>query len=60
VQTALPDALVARLDPIRTALHGAPNAVLPVVGSGLSQGLLSWTKLLEQLIAQVEPMIATR
>ncbi|WP_437990383.1 SIR2 family NAD-dependent protein deacylase [Sorangium sp. So ce145] len=33
--------------------------MLPVIGSGLSQGLLSWTKLLEQLIATV-PTAVTR
>jgi hypothetical protein len=49
----LPPFLVAQLDPLRAALHTGPNAVLPVVGSGLSRGLLSWTKLLEQLISQV-------
>ena len=39
---------------IRSRLHGGGNAVLPIIGSGLSRGLLSWTRLLEQLIAEVD------
>jgi SIR2-like domain len=50
----LPASLVDQLEPLRARLHAARNAVLPIVGSGLSRGLPSWTKLLEQLIAQVE------
>ncbi len=50
----LPAPLVDQLDPIRARLHAGPNAVLPVVGLGLSRGLLSWAKLLEQLIAGVD------
>jgi formylglycine-generating enzyme required for sulfatase activity len=48
--------LRAALDPIRELLHGPTrNAVFPVVGSGLSQGLISWRGLLEELIAQASP-----
>jgi hypothetical protein len=44
------------LDPIRELLHGPTrNAVFPVVGSGLSQGLISWRALLEELIALAHP-----
>jgi hypothetical protein len=50
----LPARLVEELEPIRARLHAGGNAVLPVVGAGLSRGLLSWTKLLEQLIALVD------
>lgn len=49
----LPVALRTQLDLIHARLHGSRNAVLPVIGSGLSRSLLSWTKLLDQLIAQV-------
>jgi formylglycine-generating enzyme required for sulfatase activity len=47
----LPDALVRDLEPLRKLLHGdTPSVVLPVVGSGLSPGLLSWRGLLIELI----------
>jgi hypothetical protein len=57
--TTLPIALQKELAVIHARLHGGTNLVLPVVGSGLSRGLLSWTKLLEQLIAKV-PTAADR
>lgn len=46
--------LLQALDPIRTRLHEQRNTILPVIGSGLSRGLLSWTKFLEDLIVKVE------
>jgi hypothetical protein len=49
----LPAPLISQLVDIRARLRGSKNAVLPVIGSGLSRGLLSWTKLLEQLITEV-------
>lgn len=50
---SLPDKLVQALSPLKKLLHAGPNTVLPLVGSGLSRGLPSWTKLLESLIAEV-------
>src|SRR3954470_10831016 len=46
--------LLEQLEPLRKQLHAGSNAVLPVVGSGLSRGLLSWTDLLKKLIAHVD------
>ncbi len=52
----LDPALRAALGPIRELLHGPTrNAVFPVVGSGLSQGLISWRALLQELIALASP-----
>lgn len=49
----LPEALRQRLDPLRQRLHSAPNAVLPIIGSGLSlPALPSWGALLRQIIAR--------
>jgi hypothetical protein len=46
-------ALIEKLTPLKVALWGSRNAVLPVVGSGLSPGLASWRGLLERLIDEL-------
>jgi hypothetical protein len=45
--------LIDRLTPLHNLLWGPRNAVLPVVGSGLSQGLSSWRDLLSGLIDEL-------
>ncbi|MCC6556637.1 MAG: SIR2 family protein [Polyangiaceae bacterium] len=50
----LPPHLATRLHDLRALLHGgARNAVVPLIGSGLSRGLLSWSKLLDDLIQEL-------
>jgi hypothetical protein len=41
------------LEPLRELLWGLRNTVLPVVGSGLSQGLSLWRELLDQLAGEL-------
>ncbi len=50
---ALGQPLVEKLQPLRRLLWDHENAVLPVVGSGLSQGLPSWRALLSSLIDEL-------
>ncbi len=45
--------LVKQLEPLHNALWKSRNAVVPLVGSGMSQGLKSWKELLESLIAEL-------
>jgi hypothetical protein len=51
--TPLPEALIEKLKPVRRALQGLRNTVVPVVGSGLSQGLRSWPDLLGELATEL-------
>jgi hypothetical protein len=47
------DELRRKLEPLRRELWAERNSVLPVVGSGLSRGLASWTELLRELINEL-------
>jgi hypothetical protein len=49
----LPDEIRVELAPLYQALWGVRNSILPVVGSGLSQGMPSWKALLESLIGEI-------
>lgn len=52
-RVGLSDELRAELAPLREKLRSGPNAVLPVVGSGLSQGLPSWSGFLQALLKKL-------
>ncbi|MBI4878640.1 MAG: SUMF1/EgtB/PvdO family nonheme iron enzyme [Planctomycetes bacterium] len=46
------------LEPLRRRLHEGKNVVLPLVGSGISQGLPSWRAVVRELLDRVKPVAA--